>query len=50
MNTFINYAHRGASAYAPENTMPAFKKAYYLDTDGMTVNFLDKLKKLIERN
>jgi len=25
------------------------KEAYYLDTDGMTVNFPDKLKELIER-
>ncbi len=27
---FINYAHRGASQYAPENTMSAFKKALEL--------------------
>ncbi len=28
MNTFVNYAHRGASAYAPENTMAALKKHF----------------------
>lgn len=27
---FINYAHRGASQYAPENTISAFKKALEL--------------------
>lgn len=26
-NKFINYAHRGASVYAPENTMIVFEKA-----------------------
>lgn len=26
MNTFVNYAYRGASADTPENTMAAFKK------------------------
>ncbi len=108
---FINYAHRGASAYAPENTMASFRKAlemratgienedntekllriqgtqicpkaenvtpagielaaakglrvrlwgvsdeeimrrvYPLDTDGMTVNFPDKLRILMEED
>lgn len=28
MNNFVNYAHRGASAYAPENTMSSFKKLF----------------------
>jgi glycerophosphoryl diester phosphodiesterase len=29
------YAHRGASNYAPENTMPAFQLAYDMKTDGI---------------
>ena len=37
MNTFVNYAHRGASAYAPENTMAAFKKAFQIGTNGIEV-------------
>ncbi|MEL5900385.1 glycerophosphodiester phosphodiesterase family protein, partial [Clostridium sporogenes] len=28
-------AHRGASAYAPENTMAAFKKAIEMNADGI---------------
>jgi glycerophosphoryl diester phosphodiesterase len=28
-------AHRGASKYAPENTMPAFELAYQMDADGI---------------
>lgn len=28
-------AHRGASRYAPENTMPAFKKAFEMQADGI---------------
>jgi len=28
-------AHRGASAYAPENTLPAFKKAIEMGADGV---------------
>jgi glycerophosphoryl diester phosphodiesterase len=46
-------AHRGASALAPENTLPAFKKAneigvdlveldYYHTSDGVPVSFHDK--------
>ena len=31
---FINYAHRGASAYAPENTMASFRKALQLGANG----------------
>ncbi|GAA0416410.1 MAG: glycerophosphodiester phosphodiesterase [Bacillota bacterium] len=29
------FAHRGASKYAPENTMPAFQKAYHMNADGI---------------
>ncbi|RFA37181.1 glycerophosphodiester phosphodiesterase [Virgibacillus dokdonensis] len=29
------YAHRGASYYAPENTMPAFELAYQMQADGI---------------
>lgn len=31
----IVYAHRGASAYAPENTLPAFQKALDMHADGI---------------
>ena len=50
----INYAHRGASEYAPENTLSAFylglqQGANGIETDvrktkdGVTVNFPDRL-------
>ena len=39
----IIIAHRGASAFAPENTMAAFKKAYELNADG--IEFDVKLSK-----
>lgn len=29
------HAHRGASAYAPENTLPSFRKAVELHSDGV---------------
>ena len=32
---FINYAHRGACAYAPENTMRAFRLGVSLGADGI---------------
>lgn len=32
------YAHRGASAYAPENTVSAFKKALDLKADGIEID------------
>ena len=32
---FVNIAHRGASAVAPENTMAAFEKAFELGADGV---------------
>lgn len=32
---FINYAHRGASAYFPENTFSAFYSALYMDANGI---------------
>ena len=43
MNNFINYAHRGASAYAPENTMSAFKKAFEIGANGIELD-LQKTK------
>ena len=43
MNRFINYAHRGASAYAPENTMSAFRKALELKANGIELD-LQKTK------
>lgn len=38
MYNFINYAHRGASAYAPENTMSSFKKAIQLGANGIELD------------
>lgn len=35
MKTFINFAHRGASGYCPENTMAAFQKAVELGANGI---------------
>ena len=32
---FINYAHRGASSYAPENTMPAFELGVKMGANGI---------------
>lgn len=43
MNRFINYAHRGASAYAPENTISAFRKAIELKANGIELD-LQKTK------
>lgn len=40
---FINYAHRGASHYAPENTMIAFRKALELKATGIELD-LQKTK------
>ena len=34
MRTLV-WAHRGASAYAPENTLPAFEKAEEMQADGV---------------
>ncbi len=35
----LTLAHRGARAYAPENTMPAFKKAFELfNVDGVELD------------
>lgn len=34
----INYAHRGASQYAPENTMSAFRKAIELKATGIELD------------
>ena len=31
------WAHRGASGYAPENTLEAFKKAEKLKADGVVL-------------
>ena len=35
---FINYAHRGASEYAPENTMSAFNMAIQLNANGIELD------------
>lgn len=32
------YAHRGASGYAPENTLPAFQKAIQMGADGIEID------------
>ena len=42
-NNFIVYAHRGASAYAPENTKVAFEKAIQLNANGIELD-LQKTK------
>lgn len=42
-NNFIVYAHRGASAYASENTRIAFEKAIELNTNGIELD-LQKTK------
>lgn len=35
MEGFINYAHRGASSYAPENTMEAFRLGLEMGANGI---------------
>ena len=35
---FINYAHRGASAYAPENTMAAFELGVQMGANGIELD------------
>ena len=42
-SNFINYAHRGASAYAPENTMSSFIKGVELGANGIELD-LQKTK------
>ena len=42
-NKFVVYAHRGASAYAPENTKVAFEKATELKANGIELD-LQKTK------
>lgn len=42
-NNYIIYAHRGASAYLPENTKIAFEKALELNTNGIELD-LQKTK------
>lgn len=37
-NNFVVYAHRGASAYAPENTKVAFEKAIELNANGIEID------------
>ena len=32
------FAHRGASAYVPENTLPAFEKAVDIGADGVELD------------
>ncbi len=38
MNKPLVFAHRGASAYAPENTMAAFEKAIQMGADGIELD------------
>ena len=38
MNKPLIWAHRGASAYAPENTLPAFEKAVEMKADGVELD------------
>ena len=38
MNKPLIWAHRGASAYAPENTIPAFQKAIEMKADGVELD------------
>ncbi|MEZ6853547.1 glycerophosphodiester phosphodiesterase [Halodesulfovibrio aestuarii] len=37
-NECITHAHRGARAYAPENTMPAFRKAHELGAEAIELD------------
>ena len=43
------WAHRGASKYAPENTLPAFQKAIEMGADGIAVSYthLDVYKRQV---
>lgn len=38
MNKILNIAHRGAKAYAPENTLIAFQKAIEMNADGIELD------------
>jgi glycerophosphoryl diester phosphodiesterase len=38
MNRLIVFAHRGASAYAPENTLPSFQKALDMHSEGIELD------------
>ncbi|RTY86221.1 glycerophosphodiester phosphodiesterase family protein [Flavobacterium sp. GT3R68] len=38
MNKILNIAHRGAKAYAPENTLVAFQKALEMTVDGIELD------------
>ena len=42
------WAHRGASGYMPENTLPSFKKAVELGADGVELDIqLRRMVKLL---
>ncbi len=43
MTPFVNYAHRGASEYAPENTMPSFRLGVEMGANGIELD-LQKTK------
>lgn len=48
MTNFINYAHRGAPAYAPENTLSSFRKALELGANGIELDLrITKDKKIV---